>query len=251
MTAVRRAAVLCDIHGNLPALEAVLADLAAYAPDAVVIGGDALSGPFPVETLARLTTIPGAVFVRGNADRGVVEAFDGVRDAGQDPPDPPDPMDVWTATQLDRPARNVLASWPATVVLHVEGLGAVRFCHASPRSDVEVLTVRTPQERLAAALHDVPERIVVCGHTHMPFDRRVGARRVINAGSVGMPYGEPGAHWLLLGPGIRPMRTAYDRQAAAERIRHSRWPGAAAFARENILQTPTAAEALAALEPPR
>lgn len=243
MTGARSVAVLYDIHGNLPALDAVLADLEQYAPDAVVIGGDALSGPFPVETLARLQDLPGVLFVRGNADRAVVEAFDSVMDPTRDP------MDSWTGTQLDRPARDAVATWPEAVVLEVEGLGAVRFCHASPRSDVEVLTVRTPEGRLLAALNGVPERVVVCGHTHMPFDRSVGRTRVTNAGSVGMPYGDPGAHWLLLGPGIWPMTTHYDLRAAADRIRQSKWSGAPAFAYENILKTPTAEEALSVFEP--
>ncbi len=239
----RRVAALYDIHGNLPALEAVLEALAAHQPDLIVIGGDALSGPCPLATLGRLEELPTAVsWLQGNCERAMVEAFDGVRDPSRHA------MDTWSASCLDRAARDRMAHWPKNVVVEVVGLGRVHFCHGSPRSDSEMLTVRTPESRLAAALHGVPEAIVVCGHTHMRFERTIGAQRVLNAGSVGMPYGAPGAHWLLLGPAVRPMTTQYDRRAAREVIRHSGWLGAADFA-EAVLNPPSAEEALDAFEP--
>ena len=239
----RRVAALYDIHGNLPALEAVLEALAAHQPDLIVIGGDALSGPCPLATLGRLEELPTAVsWLQGNCERAMVEAFDGVRDPSRHA------MDTWSASCLDRAARDRMAHWPKNVVVEVVGLGRVHFCHGSPRSDSEMLTVRTPEDRLLAALGGVVEPIVVCGHTHMPFDRRVGAQRVLNAGSVGLPYGAPGAHWLLLGPTVRPMTTEYDRQAAADGIRKSAWPDRAEFL-ETILSPPSAEEALDAFEP--
>lgn len=243
---VDRVAALYDIHGNLPALEAALTAVSAKQPDLIVIGGDALSGPFPKETLTRLAQLDAEVrFVRGNCERAIVEAFDGGVDPSREP------VDLWAAQQLDHPDRDCIAAWAEDAVVEIAGLGAVRFCHASPRSDTECLTIRTPEQRLLDALSGVPETVVVCGHTHMPFDRAVGRWRVVNAGSVGMPYGSPGAHWLLLGPELRPMVTPYDVPAAVETIRRSSWPEAAAFAADYVLNTPSTEEALDAFEPHR
>jgi diadenosine tetraphosphatase ApaH/serine/threonine PP2A family protein phosphatase len=108
-----------------------------------------------------------------------------------------------------------------------------------------MMTMETPEERLRELLVGVEDDVVVCGHTHMPFERTVGAVRVVNPGSVGMPYGTPGASWALLGPEIEFRRTEYDRQAAAARIRQSAWPGADEFARENVLTVASAEEAFA------
>jgi diadenosine tetraphosphatase ApaH/serine/threonine PP2A family protein phosphatase len=133
-----------------------------------------------------------------------------------------------------------LRQWPATITVALPGLGTVLFCHATPRSDTEIFTRVTAEERIAPAFEGIAAETVVCGHTHMAFDRRVGKVRVLNAGSVGMPFGAPGAHWLLLDTnGPRFMRTAYDLEAAAARIRATTYPGAEAFAAENVLRPPT------------
>jgi len=231
-----RVAALYDIHGNLPALEAVLAELARLAPDAIVVGGDVAAGPFPCETLDRLRALSVEVrFVRGNADRELAEALPAA--------------DPWVLEQLDDADRAFLRSFEPRVVLDVEGLGATLFCHGSPRSDEEILTRATSEERLARVLADVPQRVVVCGHTHVQFDRLATGLRVVNAGSVGMPYESgPGAYWALLGPGLELRRTLYDLEGAAEAIRASSWPGADAFVRENLLVIPTADEATAYFE---
>jgi len=151
--------------------------------------------------------------------------------------------------QLDDANRAFLGSFEPRVVLDVEGLGATLFCHGSPRSDEEILTRATSEERLARVLADVPQRVVVCGHTHVQFDRPAAGLRVVNAGSVGMPYESgPGAYWALLGPGLELRRTLYDLEGAAEAIRASSWPGADAFVRENLLVIPTADEATAYFE---
>jgi diadenosine tetraphosphatase ApaH/serine/threonine PP2A family protein phosphatase len=97
-------------------------------------------------------------------------------------------------------------------------------------------------------LEAVPERLVVCGHTHMQYDRTISGRRLVNAGSVGMPYGEPGAHWALLGSGVELRRTAYDAERAAAQIRATGWPRANSFAAENVLTVPAAAEAIELFE---
>lgn len=237
---VMRVAAISDIHGNLPALEAVLADIAREGVDLVVIGGDVASGPLPVESVDLLRALPNARFVSGNADRSLVDAFDGaaVSSAGVLAQD-------WCASQLSVEHRDFLASFLATVFVEVDGLGRVLFCHGSPRSDEEMMTVKTPDERLRELTAGVDSDVVVCGHTHMQFDRMVGRLRVVNPGSVGMPYGEPGAYWALLGPGVEFRRTAYDLEAAAARMRLGGSPSADEFARDNVMSVPSVEDALA------
>lgn len=236
---MKRIAAIYDIHGNLSALEAVLRDFEADTLDLVIVGGDVAAGPLPGETIDRLRMLPlPARFVCGNADRELVEAYDGMAAAGFSPE--VEETAVWAAQQLTRKQRDFLAGFEPTVPIAVDGLGEVLFYHASPRSDTELFTVKTSDERLLEIFAGVRQAVVVCGHTHMQFDRQVGATHLINAGSVGMPYGEPDAE-------LR--RTPYNLQAAAARIRRSSYPLAADFAASNILHPPTAAEALAVFEP--
>ena len=202
MTGVRSVAVLCDIHGNLPALDAVLAELAADPPDAVVIGGDVVAGPCPRDVLERLDDLPWPLhWVRGNADRCVVAAFDGaIPEAERE--EPMWIVDAWTAERLSRAERDRLAALPPLARLEVDGLGPVLFCHGTPRSDEERVTAVTPEPRLARILDGVAEVLVVGGHTHRQFDLRAGGRRMLNAGAVGRPYEhDTDAYWLRLGPG--------------------------------------------------
>jgi putative phosphoesterase len=235
-----RVAAIADIHGNLPALEAVLSEVARENVDLIVVCGDVASGPLPAETIEVLRALPNARFVSGNADRGLVTAF-----AGERLPAWPGPAPDWCAAQLSLDQRDFLASFSKTVELSVDGLGRVLFCHGSPRSDEEMMTSQTPDERLWELTAGVEAGVVVCGHTHMPFDRMVGGVRIVNPGSVGMPYGLPGAFWALLGPALELRRTDYDREAAAARIRQSAWPGAEEFARGNVLSVASAEEAFA------
>jgi predicted phosphodiesterase len=186
-----RVAALYDIHGNLPALEAVLADVERAGVDEIVWGGDVAAGPMPVATLARMRVLGGRC-VSGNADRQMVEDFDagGASTLGR---------------AIDR------AGFEPTVSLDIDGLGPTLFCHGSPRSDLEDITRATPEERFAPMVAGVTEPVIVCGHTHQQFDRRLAGRRVINAGSVGMPYeGAAAAFWALLGPAVELRRTDYD-----------------------------------------
>jgi putative phosphoesterase len=231
-------AALADIHGNLPALEAVLQEVALEDPDLVVVCGDVASGPLPVETIHLLRSLPRARFVQGNADRELVTRFD-----GDEPSSWPGPGADWCATQLSRADRDFLASFLGTVAVETAELGRVLFCHGSPRSDVEMITDRTRDERVHELIAGLEIDVVVCGHTHMGFDRMVGNVRLINPGSVGMPYGDPGAHWALLGAEVSLRCTDYDVQAAAERIRKSAWPGAEEFAQGNVLSVPSAEDA--------
>jgi putative phosphoesterase len=229
-----RVAALADIHGNLPALEAVLAEVAREKPDLVVFCGDVASGPMPAETIDLLRTIKGARFVRGNADRGLIEAFD-----GHALPEMPGPYADWAAAQLDSSQRDFLAGFEPSVQLE-----DVLFCHAVPANDTDVFTAETPDERLAELMRGVEAEVVVCGHTHMQFDRRSGRLRIVNPGSVGMPYGEPGAYWAIVDGGVEMRRTDYDREAAATRIRAKDWEQAEQFARENVMTVPSREQAM-------
>jgi putative phosphoesterase len=220
-----RVAALYDIHGNLPALEAVLAEVEQLAPDAVLVGGDVSAGPFPVETLELLQALGDrAMWIRGNADRELGE---------------------WPAQQLSDEQRAFLAGLPQTIVLDVDELGPVLFCHGSPHSDEEIITERSPDARLEVALAGVSQQVVVHGHTHVAYDREFGLYRLICPGSVGMPYADlPGAYWGVFGPGFEQRQTVYDFEAAADRIRSSAWPQAAVIADENVLRVPDAEEAI-------
>jgi putative phosphoesterase len=237
-------AVLADVHGNLPALSAVLAEPDVAAADAVVLLGDIALGPMPAETLDVLAGLgERAVWVHGNCEREMVTAFDGATVPG-----PNGPEAAASAALIDRRHRDMLDGLPLTVNLEIDGLGVCGFCHASPRRDDEMLLVDSPVQRWDAALSGLGGEVetVVFGHTHMQFDRLAAGRRVVNPGSVGMPYGPPGAHWALLGRGIWLRRTSYDTAAAAKVIEASRYPDGAAWAREYVLHHYSDTEALTA-----
>ena len=243
-----RVAALYDIHANLPALEAVLQELRRIQVDKVVIGGDVLPGPMPRETIACLLNLQVPVrFIHGNGDREVLAQMAGTetewyRTAPEQWREPV----RWSAQQLSAEHQRLLAGWPAALRVKIDGLADVLFCHATPRNDTECFTRSTPEDRLLPVFEGVDVPVVVCGHTHMQFDRTVGGIRVVNAGSVGMPFGAPGADWLLLGPDVQLRHTAYDLAKAADRIRNSSYPQAEDFAARNVLQSPSEAEMLAA-----
>lgn len=241
-------AVLSDIHGVLPALDAVLGEPEVIAADALVVTGDICAGPQPVAVLDRLLALGGRVtLVRGNADRELVEILDG---AAVDYP-----IDGWAASQLaSRPDLvDLLRGLPHPVTLDVTGFGAVIFCHGTPRSDDEVVLVDTRPARWAEAFADLPVDVgtVVCGHTHMPFARLVDRRLVVNPGSVGMPYGGTGAYWALLAHGgVTLRRTAYDVDAARVEIRAAcSYPDVDAWTGEYLTGAASDLDALAAFGP--
>ncbi len=203
---------LYDIHGNLDALEAVLA--AAPEPDLVLVGGDAVPGPFAAATLDRLAQLP-TRWVRGNGERETAAA-----------PERPAPDDLAAVTarlsadELGERARP-LGQLPLTT--EIDG---VLYCHATPRDDAEFLTRLSPDERYAEALAGAGP-LVVAGHTHQQHDRTVGGTRFINAGSVGLPYeGDGAARWLWVADGVPELRsTTYDAAAAGRRMKEI-WPDA-------------------------
>ncbi len=235
-----RTAVVSDLHGNVPALRAIIREIDEVEVDAVVCCGDIVSGPLPGETLDLLRSLDRPLHcVRGNADRGSVAAFDRTADASVHP------HDLWSGRQLDRQQRDFLAFLPLTVTLEIESLGPVLFCHGTPRRDDEIVIETTPRPQLTEAAAGVDADTIVCGNTHMQFDRRAGHHRWVNVGSVGMPYGQPGAYWALLGPDVELRRTTYDLHAAADEIRRrSSWPEAHLFASHHVLEPPSRQEAL-------
>jgi len=209
-----RVAALADVHGNAPALAAVLAEVEREAPDVVVFCGDLTWGSLPGETLAlvRALEIP-TRFVRGNAERALLEL-----QAGEVAE--PTAREQWMLAQHGEEDLALLAMFEPTVSVDVDALGPTCFCHGSPRSDEECVTEETPAERVREFMADRDEGVVVTAHVHLPYERSVGDVRLLGPGSVGLPYGVGGAaFWALLGPDVALRRTEYDVEDAVARMR--------------------------------
>ncbi|HYE88457.1 MAG TPA: metallophosphoesterase family protein [Vicinamibacterales bacterium] len=239
-------AVLYDIHGNLPALEAVLDEARLAGADEIVVGGDVFPGPMANQCLdlLRATSLP-VCFIRGNGDREVLAAR-----AGAMSPEIPEqfrPAIQWNADQLRAQDVEIIRSWPLTLQRSVERVGDVLFCHATPRNDTEIFTTATAEAKLLPIFDTLDVDLVVCGHTHIQFDRVIGRTRVVNAGSVGMPFQDPAAYWLLLDGRVDLRATKYDLPAAASRVRQTAYPQAEHFAANNILSAPNATAMIEAL----
>jgi len=225
-----RVAVLADIHGNLPALRAVLHELDRDEFDAIVIAGDVVGGPLVHETLESLAARREPTrWIRGNCEREAVAVFDGapVSDG------PAGRAAAWSAQALDGRWRDELAAWPVSL-----GLDDVCFCHGSPRRDDEIITRATPDAVLLEVLSDVAAPLIVGGHTHQQMIRNVGGIvTYANAGSVGMPYeGRPGAFWMGIDDGVPELReTGYDLEAAVEELRASGFPDVEEQLAESLL----------------
>ena len=187
-------ATLYDIHGNLPALEAVLREIPDEAT--IVVGGDVCAaGANPSETLERLRGLGERVlWVRGNADRELTPGEKGLV-----------PAEVIEATRAALTEEQIAFLHGLPPTLRVDEM---LFCHATPRNDLDIFTERTQEARIADLFADVAAGVVVCGHTHMQFERTIAGKRVINSGSVGMPFEDaPGAYWTL---DLAHRRTEYD-----------------------------------------
>lgn len=247
-----RVAALYDIHGNLPALEAVLEDVRNTGVDRIVVGGDVLPGPIPRETLTLLLGLEVPVqFIYGNGELAVLAQI-AAKDSkavtywgtvsGEPLPEPLQEVLRWIGLQLRSEHEEILRAWPGTFGVDLPGMGKVLFCHGTPRSETEGFTRLTPEDCLLPVFQGLAARLVVCGHTHMQFDRMVGATRVVNAGSVGMPFGRPGADWLLLSGNIQLQHTSYDLASAADRVRATQYPQAEEFAARSILEPPSGEE---------
>jgi putative phosphoesterase len=242
-----RIAAIYDIHGNLPALEAVIDDIRAEKVDLIIVGGDALAGPMPLETLMLLRDISIEIptqFIHGNAESELLrylrgEDVNGLSDRANEEVQ-------WVAKKLGADQAQFLANWPLTVQVETDEWGEVLFCHATPRNDIDVFTRFTPEAKILPIFKNLTASVVVCGHTHMQFDRTIGGVRVVNAGSVGMPFGltQTRANWLLVGQEIVFRRSEYNLNRAADRIRQSDYPEAEDFALNNVLNTPSEALAM-------
>lgn len=243
---VASVAVLSDIHGVLPVLDAVLAEPDVAAAELVVVTGDHAAGPMPVEVLDRLVGLgERCLLVRGNADRELVEVARG-RDCDIEESN-------WAGRQLRPDQVELLAGLPHPVRVDVDGFGTVVFCHGTPRDDDEVVLVDTRMSRWAEVLADLDDvdRVVVCGHTHMPFVRLVDRRLVVNSGSIGMPYGRAGGSWALLHDGQVSLRhTEVDVDAAVLTVvAGSSYPDRQAWADEYVRSANSDADAVAAFGP--
>jgi len=244
---MRKVAALYDIHGNLPALRAVLREVGLEDVDGIVVGGDVLPGPMPSQTLAALLDLAIPVeFIYGNGDRDVLATLAGEESVRY--PAAFREVMQWNGEQLTAEQRAHVATWPATLRLDVTGLGEVLFCHGTPRDDAEIFTRLTSANLLLPIFRRASVSTVICGHTHMQFDRLVGSTRVVNAGSVGMPFGEPGAYWALLGPSVELRRTEYDLEQAAAEIRATAYPDSHTFITRNLLEPPAEEEMLELFE---
>jgi putative phosphoesterase len=228
---MKKVAVIADVHGNAPALAAVLEEIEREQPDLIVSCGDLTWGPLPEETYD-LTRELNARFVRGNADRAVLE---GVSETERE---------QWMQAHHTGAMREFLGTFEENIVVEVDGLGPVRFCHGSPRSDEECVTPETPKERVREFSAGVDERVIVSAHVHIQFDREAAGIRSVNAGSVGLPYeGRQGAYWALLGPDVDLRRTEYDVDATVKRYRGSGQPNVEQIA-EMMLTPPEPREVI-------
>jgi putative phosphoesterase len=225
-----RVAALYDIHGNFPALEAVLAEVEREGVDAIVVGGDIAAGPpQPREVLERVRSLPNVHVIRGNADR--LFADENTGDDGLD----------WLLERLEDDQAEWLANLPFSAVLD-----DTLYVHAAPDDDRTIVTDITTDQKLAGLLRDVEQSRVVAGHTHMQLERCVGDKLFVNAGSVGWPHeGRTGAYWAILDEGVELRRTDYDLERTAELVRASGHPRAEEIATDNILVSAPRAEALA------
>jgi putative phosphoesterase len=230
-----RIAAIGDVHGNLPALEAVMDEICAESVDGIVVCGDTIAGPLPTETLAVLqeSKIP-IHFLRGNHDSDVVRFLSGQEPGGMVAKD--DDAARWEGSKLTREQKASLLTWPATVEIESEPWGKILFCHAMPHNDAFVFSRLTPEAKLLPVFERLNVSLMVCAHTHMQFDRTIAGVRVVNTGSLGMCVGRTGADWLLIDEDIRFRHTDFDLNQAAARIRQSDYPQAEEFVQNRLLQ---------------
>lgn len=241
-------AAIYDVHGNLPALQAVLGEIKGLGIDLLIAGGDIIAGPMPNEVLAELKRFNQQVetrYIYGNGESEALRALAGEEIGGFSPA--ADESARWVASTLRAEHIEFLKTWENTVTLDHPILGKTIFCHATPHNNVDVFTKASKPERISTLFATVSADLVVCGHTHMQVTHTLGHLKIINAGSVGMPFGATGAYWLMLDDQVDLKHTAYDLNGAAEVIKASSSPSRESFAAGNVLTAPSEEDALALL----
>jgi putative phosphoesterase len=227
-------AALYDIHGNNFALESVLNDVMRENVDTVLVGGDLVWGPQPREVMDTLMKFRNKfLFIMGNADREVAYRYgpeDGCEGFVAE-------LNKWCADQLTDEHIEFLKNLTERQSIYISGLGEILFIHGSPRSDEEAIRFDTNDSEIIEMIKDTKEDIIVCGHTHIQFDRLVADKRIVNAGSVGLQSKAKGACWLLIDKVMKLKVTEYSVDKAAEQILKSTCPYKKEFA-EHILNPP-------------
>ena len=234
-----RIAAIYDIHGNISALEAVLEEISTEKIDAVVVGGDVVSGPFPREALNLLQeiSIP-TYFILGNAESDVIRLILGQPSNGMS--EKADEVAAWVINQLTDDQKEFLLTWSNKLQIELSPGYSAYFCHGTPRSTEEVFTLVTPEEKVSDIFRNGDSSVYICGHTHMQFKRTINNVHIVNAGSVGMPFGGTGADWLLInGDEIEFVHTEYNLLSAAERMRTSNYPDVEDFIQNNVIHSPS------------
>jgi predicted phosphodiesterase len=218
---IRRLACLSDIHGNTAALEAVLRSAEFAAADAVAMLGCVTAGPDPRGTLRRCMESPiPTYFLAGNGERAILEMA-----AGNRPTE--GKVDEWLVATHTSGDLQTMAAWPSGLSCRLTCGTTIRLCHGSPRSDIEVLTPATPEDRLRQAFAAVSEEVVAHGHTHLQYQRHAAGHHVVGPGSVGIPHtdGPFGARWALIGEQTELIVTSYEIEDAARLITTTGYPG--------------------------
>jgi predicted phosphodiesterase len=228
-----RIAVVSDVHGNVPAFAACLADIAAADVAGVAILGDLTWGPQPREILAMVAELGVPSWgIRGNAERAVIDMAAGTRPTEV-------AVDQWMIDEHGSDGVAVLAGFAASLSVDVGSIGRIRFCHGSPRSDIELLTPATSATLIAEVTLGVPERTIAHGHTHLQYQRSVGQHTVFGPGSVGIPYGtdgRTGARWAVASDAIELRVSSYDIEESIDIARRVGYPGLPNY--EKYLRTP-------------
>jgi diadenosine tetraphosphatase ApaH/serine/threonine PP2A family protein phosphatase len=215
-------ACLADVHGNTAALDAVLASEEFALAGAVAFLGCTTTGPDPRGVLERCADLKMPVFhLAGNGERRVLELASGVRPAERE-------VDEWLVAAHRHDGLATIGSWPGGLRAAQPPAGGVRLCHGSPRSDIELLTSLTGEDRLRESTAGVEEAVVVHGHTHVQYRRDAAGKVITGAGSVGLPYAAgPGARWALISDQVRLVVTPYDLDKAEALIAATGYPGGA------------------------
>ena len=228
-------AALYDIHGNTTALEAVLTELQNISIENLIFGGDVIPGPDPMACLEILEGLPyPIIYIIGMEKRQLYRPNKGTSIVT---PENVQNVIQWTEDQLSESWIQKIETWKKTYSV-LRPSDSILSCHATPDSTTDIFTKMTQADKLPSSIAKAAEETIFCGHTHMQYDRNRLNKRILNPGRVGMPFGEPGAYWLLIDEEIHLMKTEYNFVKAASHVINSEYPDDETFAQENILNPP-------------